>query len=93
MENTKVKKIPLRKCLGCMESFPKKELVRVVRTPEVDVCIDLTGKKSGRGAYICKSEACLKKAIKSKRIQNNLEVTLSDELAEALAKEISGENR
>ncbi|MBR7101428.1 MAG: YlxR family protein [Clostridia bacterium] len=93
MENTKVKKIPLRKCLGCMESFPKKELVRVVRTPEGDVCIDLTGKKSGRGAYICKSEACLKKAIKSKRIQNNLEVTLSDELAEALAKEISGENR
>ena len=76
-----------------MESFPKKELVRVVRTPEGDVCIDLTGKKSGRGAYICKSEACLKKAIKSKRIQNNLEVTLSDELAEALAKEISGENR
>ena len=93
MENKKVKKIPLRKCLGCMESFPKKELVRVVRTPEGDVCIDLTGKKSGRGAYICKSEACLKKAVKSKRIQNNLEITLTDELTEALAKEISGEDR
>jgi predicted RNA-binding protein YlxR (DUF448 family) len=93
MENKKVKKIPLRKCLGCMESFPKKELVRVVRTPDGEVCIDLTGKKSGRGAYICKSEACLKKAVKSKRIQNNLEITLTDELTEALAKEISGENR
>lgn len=92
MENKKVKKIPLRKCLGCMESFPKKELVRVVRTPDGEVCIDLTGKKSGRGAYICKSETCFKKAVKSKRIQSNLEITLTDELTEALAKEISGEN-
>ncbi|MBQ9745181.1 MAG: YlxR family protein [Clostridia bacterium] len=93
MENKKVKKIPLRKCLGCMESYPKKELIRVVRTPEGDVCIDLTGKKSGRGAYICKSEACLKKAIKSKRIQSNLEITLSDELIEALTKELKGEDK
>ena len=93
MENKKVKKIPLRKCLGCMESFPKKELVRVVRTPEGDVCIDLTGKKSGRGAYICKSESCLKKAVKSKRIQNNLEVSLSDELIDALTKELNGEGK
>ncbi len=92
MENKKVKKIPLRKCLGCMESFPKKELVRVVRTPDGEVCIDLIGKKSGRGAYICKSESCFKKAVKSKRIQSNLEITLTDELTEALAKEISGEN-
>ena len=88
-----MKKIPLRKCLGCMESFPKKELIRVVRTPEGDVCIDLTGKKSGRGAYICKSEACLKKAVKSKRIQNNLEVSLSDELIDALTKELKGEGK
>lgn len=93
MENKKVKKIPLRKCLGCMESFPKKELIRVVRTPEGDVCIDLTGKKSGRGAYICKSETCLKKAVKSKRIQNNLEVSLSDELIDALTKELNGEGK
>ena len=89
----KEKKIPNRKCLGCMESFPKKELIRVVRTPEGDVCIDLTGKKSGRGAYICKSEACLKKAVKSKRIQNNLEVSLSDELIDALTKELKGEGK
>lgn len=92
MENKKVKKIPQRKCLGCMESFPKKELIRVVRTPEGEVCIDLKGKMSGRGAYICKKEACLKKAVKSKRIQTNLEVTISDELIESLSKELLSEN-
>jgi predicted RNA-binding protein YlxR (DUF448 family) len=88
----KIKKIPQRKCLGCMETFQKKELIRVVRTPEGDVCIDLKGKMSGRGAYICKKEACLKKAIKSKRIQTNLEVTISDELIESLSKELLSEN-
>lgn len=88
----KIKKIPQRKCLGCMETFQKKDLIRVVRTPEGDVCIDLKGKMSGRGAYICKKEACLKKAIKSKRIQTNLEVTISDELIESLSKELLSEN-
>ena len=92
MENKKVKKIPQRKCLGCMETFPKKELIRVVRTPEGDVCIDLNGKMSGRGAYICKKEACLKKAVKSKRIQTNLDVSISDELIDSLAKELSRED-
>ena len=91
MENKKVKKIPLRKCMGCMESFPKKELIRVVRTPEGEVCVDLTGKKSGRGAYICKSQSCLKKAIKSKRIQTNLEIELTEEITETLTKELTGE--
>ncbi len=88
MENKKVKKTPERKCMGCMQTFPKKDLVRIVRTPEGNVEMDLTGKKSGRGAYICKSEACLKKAIKSKRIQTNLEVEISEELIETLSKEI-----
>lgn len=88
MEN--VKKIPMRKCLGCMQSFPKKELIRVVRTPENEVLVDLTGKKSGRGAYLCKDKACLKKAIKAKRIQNNLEVQISEELIETLTKEFDG---
>ena len=88
MENKKVKKTPERKCMGCMQTFPKKDLVRIVRTPEGNVEMDLTGKKSGRGAYICKSEACLKKAIKSKRIQTNLEVEIGEELIEALSKEI-----
>ena len=84
----KIKKQPQRKCLGCMESFPKKELIRIVRLPNGTVELDLTGKKSGRGAYICKSSACLKKAIKSKRIQNNLEVEISEELTQALSGEI-----
>ena len=82
------KKIPMRKCLGCMQSFPKKELIRVVRTPESRVLIDLTGKKSGRGAYLCKDKACLKKAIKAKRLQSNLEVEISEELIESLSKEL-----
>lgn len=72
-----------------MESFPKKELIRVVRTPEGELCIDTTGKKSGRGAYICKKEACLKKAVKTKRLQNNLELAISDELLSALSEEIN----
>lgn len=86
--NEKIKKVPQRKCLGCMESFPKKELVRVVRLPNGSVEMDLTGKKSGRGAYICKSKTCLKKAIKAKRLQSNLEVEISEELIEALLGEI-----
>lgn len=82
------KKIPQRKCLGCMQSFPKKELIRIVRTPDGEICIDLTGKKSGRGAYICKNEACLKKAVKAKRLQTNLEAPISEELLEELSKEL-----
>ena len=86
----KIKKIPMRRCLGCMQSFPKQDLIRVVRTPEDEVLIDLKGKKSGRGAYLCKDKACLKKAIKAKRLQTNLEVQISEELLEALAKELDG---
>ena len=92
MEQQKVKKIPQRQCLGCNEHKPKKELLRVVRSPEGEISLDFTGKKSGRGAYICKKEACLKKAIKSKRIQANLEVTISDESIESLSKELLSEN-
>lgn len=83
------KKVPLRKCLGCMSSFPKKDLVRVLKTPEGEVIIDLSGKKSGRGAYICKDKACLKKAIKSKRIQSNLEVEIPEAIYLELEKELS----
>ena len=83
------KRVPLRKCLGCMSSFPKKDLVRVLKTPEGEVIIDLSGKKSGRGAYICKDKACLKKAIKSKRIQSNLEVEIPEAIYLELEKELS----
>ena len=61
----KPKKIPSRKCLGCMQSFPKKDLIRLVRSPEGDISLDFTGKKSGRGAYICQNAACFAKAKKS----------------------------
>ena len=82
------KRVPLRKWLGCMSSFPKKDLVRVLKTPEGEVILDLSGKKSGRGAYICKNSACLKKALKSKRIQNNLGIEIPDEIISQLEKEL-----
>jgi predicted RNA-binding protein YlxR (DUF448 family) len=76
-----------------MESFPKKELIRVVRTPDGEVCIDATGKKSGRGAYICKKEECLAKARKSGRLKSSLECEITDAVYEQLAKEIAVELR
>lgn len=87
----KAKKIPLRMCTGCMEMKPKKELVRVVKSPEGDVSIDLTGKKSGRGAYVCKSIECFEKAFKTKRLSRNLETNISEEIYEKLKDEVSDE--
>ena len=87
------KKVPLRKCLGCMSSFPKKDLVRVLKTPEGAVVIDLSGKKSGRGAYICKNSSCLKKALKAKRIQSNLEIDIPAEVITELEKELLANER
>ena len=86
--NTKVKKIPLRKCTGCGQSFPKRDLIRVVRSPEGDVSLDFTGKKSGRGAYVCKSADCFKKARRANRFKTNLECEIPDELLAALEEEI-----
>ena len=80
----KPKKIPMRQCMGCGEHFPKKELLRVVRTPEGVVELDFTGKKNGRGAYLCHSVDCLKKAIKTRKIERELEVSLSAQLYQAL---------
>lgn len=91
MTGTTVKKIPTRRCTGCGEHFPKNILIRVLRTPEGEVTLDLTGKKSGRGAYICKNAACLKKARKSKRIELSLECKISDELYSRMEEELAGE--
>ena len=85
----KTKKIPLRKCTGCGEIKPKKELIRVIRTPEDTVEIDRTGKKNGRGAYLCDNIACFFKAKKSHAIERSLEITFSKELYEALEKEMT----
>ena len=74
------KKIPMRKCIGCNEAKPKKELVRIVKSPEGEIAVDLTGKKNGRGAYICNSCECLKKAKKAKRLERTFECVISDEV-------------
>ena len=84
----KVKKIPLRMCTGCMEMKPKKELIRVVKTPEGEVTMDLTGKKSGRGAYICRNIECLEKAFKAKRRSRNLDIAIDEEIYNRLRNEI-----
>ena len=84
----KVKKIPLRMCTGCMEMKPKKELIRIVKSPEGEVSVDLTGKKSGRGAYICKDIECLEKAFKTKRLSRNLDTAIDNEIYDRLRKEI-----
>lgn len=78
------KKKPARRCMGCNESKEKNELIRIVRTTEGDVQIDLTGKKNGRGAYICKNEDCLNKVIKSKRLERTLEVKIDQDIYENL---------
>ena len=89
MENSSVRKIPTRRCTGCGEHFPKSSLIRVLRTPEGEIVLDLTGKKNGRGAYICKNAACLKKARKSKRIEASLECRISDELYSKMEEELT----
>ncbi|MEW8955461.1 YlxR family protein [Clostridium sp.] len=87
----KMRKIPQRMCNGCMEMKPKKELIRIVRSPEGVVTLDLTGKKPGRGAYICKSELCLEKAFKSKRLNKNLETNIEEDIYASLKEEINNE--
>lgn len=80
-----VKKIPERKCKGCNEKFPKKELLRVVRTPEGEVVIDTVGKQNGRGVYICKNPDCFKKVRKGDKLSQNLEVKVPESVYEKIA--------
>ena len=87
----RVKKIPMRQCLGCNEHKPKIELLRVVRDPEGQVTLDFTGKKSGRGAYICRSLKCLQKARKSHRIDKSLDCTVPDDVYDRMETELSDE--
>ena len=84
----KVRKVPIRQCLGCNEHMPKRELIRVVRTPEGEIILDLVGKKSGRGAYICPKKTCFVKARKSKRIENVLECRIPEEIYDEMEKSI-----
>ena len=89
MDNVKQKKIPMRQCLGCNGHFPKKDILRVVRSPEGDVSLDFTGKKSGRGAYVCKSVDCLRRARKSGRLAKNLECEIPEQVYDDMEKELT----
>ena len=84
----KEKKVPMRMCVGCREMKPKKELLRVVRSPEGEIALDFRGKAPGRGAYVCKSAECLKKAIRQKQLERAFECALQDEVKEALMREL-----
>ena len=84
-----VKKIPMRKCLGCGEMKPKKELIRAVKSPEGEISLDLTGKKPGRGAYICRDINCLKLARKAKRFEKSFECRISDEVYDTMERELN----
>ena len=86
-----LRKIPLRKCTGCGEMKTKKELVRVVRNNEGEVSLDLTGRKPGRGAYVCRSADCLKKARKARRFERAFSCQIPDTIYEMMQEELSNE--
>lgn len=86
----RVRRVPLRKCVACQESKPKKELIRVVRTPSGEVLIDITGKKSGRGAYLCGNVSCFRLAKRSRALDRALKVTAGDEVYDTLAQQFIG---
>ena len=86
------KKIPMRQCLGCREMKPKRELIRVVRSPEGAISLDFKGKASGRGAYVCPEMSCLKKAMKSKAIERAFETSIPEEIYAQLTEQMEAGN-
>jgi predicted RNA-binding protein YlxR (DUF448 family) len=82
----------MRMCLGCQEMKPKKELIRVVKNKENEISIDFTGKKPGRGAYICRSLSCFEKARKGKRLERAFEASINEEIYELLRKDLEDGN-
>lgn len=87
----KTKKIPMRMCLGCEEMKTKRELIRIVKSPEGEILVDRTGKKSGRGAYICDNIECLKKAKKARRLEKTFSCQINEEIYNTLEKDIENE--
>ena len=88
----KTKKIPLRMCLGCNEMKPKRDLIRIVKSSEGEVSLDFTGKKSGRGAYICRNADCFRKA-KARRFEKSLSCKIDESVYEVMENELTAENR
>ena len=81
------KKVPMRQCVGCGEMKSKKEMMRILKTAEGEIVLDVTGKKNGRGAYLCISEECLKKARKTKGVERSLKMSIPSEVYDSLEKE------
>ncbi len=86
------KKVPMRQCVGCGEMKSKKEMMRVLKTPEDQIILDVTGKKNGRGAYLCKSDECLKKARKNKGLERSFKMSIPAEVYDNLEKEYMDQN-
>lgn len=87
----KSQKIPMRMCLGCNEMKPKRELMRVVKSPEGEISLDFTGKKNGRGAYLCKEADCFDKARKARRFEKSLSCRIDESVYEVMADELRKE--
>lgn len=86
------KKIPMRQCVGCGEMKSKKEMMRILKTPEGSIVLDVTGKKNGRGAYLCKNGQCLIKARKNKGLERSFKIAIPDEVYDSLEKEYEDQN-
>ena len=89
----KSQKIPMRMCLGCNEMKPKKELMRVVKSPEDEISLDFTGKKNGRGAYLCKDVQCFEKARKARRFEKSLSCRIDESVYEVMTNELRKETK
>jgi predicted RNA-binding protein YlxR (DUF448 family) len=82
------KKIPMRKCVGCGEMKEKKDMIRVIKTPEDEIILDTTGRANGRGAYLCNNPECLSKAIKNRGLERSLKASIPEEISQRLKKEL-----
>ena len=82
------KKIPTRKCVGCGEMKEKKELIRIIKTPEDEILLDVTGKANGRGAYLCNSAECFRKAVRNKGLERSLKASIPADVLERIEKEL-----
>ncbi len=83
-----IKKIPMRQCIGCGEKKSKREMLRILRTTEGEIVLDTTGKKNGRGAYLCRNQECFRKAVKSRGLERALKTAIPTELLENMEKEM-----